>query len=248
MVGILIGVGVALVTQPTARADLENQGTDSPKLYTSKPDRLRLVVPRGWRATDQPSYPGLLLWMMRNQPDGKIVLTAEAFTHELYCSWPIACRSSHESLASKFACALQQQLQNQRMRVADHSIQAGPKENAEAGIPSVWFEYDDGKHYFRQALAVTEERVITLVLSTPTIDARSQHVRAFEQILRTLRPLTNEELGITAPSSDAGVTPIQNDASVDGGVLADAGIGKQAGSAFESAPAPKVNPVGPCAK
>ncbi|MDB4955096.1 MAG: hypothetical protein JWO36_2665 [Myxococcales bacterium] len=224
----------------TANADLENQGTDSPKLYTSKPDRLRLVVPRGWRATDQASYPGLLLWMMRSQPEGKIVLSAETFTHELYCSWPIACRSSHESLASKFACALQKQLQTQRMRVADHSIQAGPKENEEAGIPSVWFEYDDGKHYFRQALAVTEDRVVSLVLGAPTVDARSQHVRAFEQVLRTLRPLTAEELG----THDNAPTP---EVPGDGGVLSGAQLPTGSG-AFESAPAPKINPVGPCAK
>ena len=78
------------------------------------------------------------------------------------------------------------------------------------------------------------------VASAQTIDARSQHVRAFEQILRTLRPLTAEELGAsTSQSGNPTAGPL------DGGVP-DAGA---AGSAsFESAPAPKVNPVGPCAK
>src|SRR6185503_812419 len=32
-------------------AELENQ------VFTSRADRLRIVVPRGWRASDQPSYP-----------------------------------------------------------------------------------------------------------------------------------------------------------------------------------------------
>src|SRR5258705_1654494 len=85
-------------------AELENQ------VFTSRGDRLRLVVPRGWRATDQPSYPGLLLWMLRSQPDGKMVLTAEAFTHEMYCSWPIDCRTLHEALPAKFACAIEKDL------------------------------------------------------------------------------------------------------------------------------------------
>ena len=61
-------------------ADLENQ------VFTSRSDRIRIVIPRGWRGTDQPSYPGLALWMMRSQPPGRIVLTSEAFTRELYCS------------------------------------------------------------------------------------------------------------------------------------------------------------------
>src|SRR5687768_1449875 len=71
-----------------SEADLDNL------VFTSKPDRIRMVVPRGWRATDQPSYPGLLLWMMRSQPPGQIVLTSEVFTRELYCSWPATCRNS----------------------------------------------------------------------------------------------------------------------------------------------------------
>src|ERR1043165_6349023 len=71
-------------------ADLENQ------VFTSRSDRIRIVVPRGWRGTDQPSSPGLALGMMRSQPPGRIVLTSEAFPRELYCSWPIACRTSHE--------------------------------------------------------------------------------------------------------------------------------------------------------
>ena len=129
-------------------------------------------LPRGWRETDQPSYPGVLLWMMR--PEARIVLTAEAFTHELYCSWPITCRTSHEitSMSAKLACAMRQKLIDQRMRVGP--VEAGPRENEEAGLPSVWFEFDDGKHFLRQAVAFGEDRAISLVLSAPTSDGRSR--------------------------------------------------------------------------
>jgi hypothetical protein len=220
----------ASVLVDESHADLENS------VFTSRANRLRMVVPRGWRATDQPSYPGLLLWMLRSQPPGQIVLTAEAFTREQYCSWPIACRTSPESLSSKYACALRARLQQQRMQVGP--VQAGPKDNELAGLPSVWFEYDDGKRFLRQAVAVGGDRAVTLVLSSPTNEARAAHVRPFEQALRTLRPLTTDETQTNEP--DAAVAP---QAPADGGAPADA---TTIDAGFESAPAPKINPVGPC--
>lgn len=227
ILGALVLGAISLVGD--SHAELENQ------VFTSRADRLRLVVPRGWRATDQPSYPGLLLWMMRSQPPGEIVLTSEPFTRELYCTWPIACRTSPDSLATKYACALRAKLQAQRMRVGP--TQAGPKENDAAGLPSVWFEYDDGKKFLRQAIAVGDDRAVSLVLAAPTNDARASHVRPFEQALRSLRALTREE---TEPEAE---TPVVDAAPSDGGALPDAGATARM---FESAPAPKINPVGPC--
>ena len=164
---------IALVVIRTVDADLENPGTDAPKVFTTKSDRLRLVVPRGWRASDQPSYPGLLLWMMRSEPEGRIVFTAEAFTHELYCSWPITCRTSHEinSMPAKFACALRAKLQAQRLRVGP--VQAGPKENEENGLASVWFEYDDGSHFLRQAIAMDQRHAVSLIQTCPFASSRN---------------------------------------------------------------------------
>ncbi|MFN0248770.1 MAG: hypothetical protein ACKV2T_17910 [Kofleriaceae bacterium] len=222
---IAIGVGVFV---GESHAELENS------VFTSRANRLRMVVPRGWRATDQPSYPGLLLWMLRSQPPGQMVLTAEAFTREQYCSWPIACRTSPESLSSKYACALRTKLQRQRMQVGP--VQAGPKDNEAAGLPSVWFEYDDGKRFLRQAVAVGGDRAVTLVLSTQTNEARAAHVRPFEQALRTLRPLTTDEASTIEP--DAAIVQTPTDGAVLDATTIDAG--------FESAPAPKINPVGPC--
>lgn len=241
----LIAFVVVLVAIRVVDADLENNN----QLFTSRADRLRLVVPRGWRASDQPSYPGVLLWMVRSDPEEvHMVMTAQAFTREVYCSWPITCRTQRDTtLPAKAACALGQKLAGQRMRVGQ--VQAGPKDNEEAGLPSVWIEYDDGKRYFRHALAVGEDRVVSLVLSAPTIESRTSHVRAFEQALRTLRPLTAEELGqrgIAVQQQQQQVVP--TDAGIDGGELIDAATGAAAGSAsFESAPAPKINPVGSCA-
>jgi hypothetical protein len=210
---------IVVGAQAPVRAELENQ------VFTAKAERLRIVVPRGWRATDQPSYPGLLLWMMRSDPQGQIVLTDEPFTRDVYCSWPVRCQMSHDSLPQKLACALGSKLSAERVRVGP--TQAGPKENEEAGMPSVWFEYDDGKHFIRQAVAIDEDHVVSLVLSAPSAEARNAHVRAFEQALRTLRPLNSQEL-----AEIAGTPPPVGSAS---GSAAAAGSAVQQGSAQPAA-------------
>src|SRR5215475_13049456 len=106
---LLAALAVVVGLARDSAADLDNL------VFTSRPDRVRLIVPRGWRASDQASYPGLLLWMARSQPQGQIELTSEPFTddrdgRELYCSWPVACRTSHDTLPSKYACALRAKL------------------------------------------------------------------------------------------------------------------------------------------
>lgn len=217
-------------------AELENN------VFTSRADRIRLVVPRGWRESDAPSYPGMLLWMMR--PDTTMVLTAEPFTRALYCSWPITCRTSHEvnTTEAKLACALRQKLVDERMHIGP--VQEGPRENEAAGLPSVWFDYDDGKHFLRQAVALGEDRAFSLVLETSSAEARNGQVRAFEQTLRTLRPLTEAELGappapgttLAAPGSDAGVA--------DSAAVVAASPPTPSGST----PAAKINPIGPCTR
>jgi hypothetical protein len=233
-----LGLGTAVLVEDSA-AELENL------VFTSRADRLRLLVPRGWRASDQPSYPGLLLWMGRSEPQGQIVLTAEAFTRDLYCSWPVTCRTSHETLPSKYACALRSKLEAQRLRV--NAIQAGPRENEAAGLPSIWFEYDDGKHFLRQAIAFSPDRAISLVLSTQTSEARTTYSRAFEQTLRTLHLLSAEETArAEAASATAAGTP--DDASTgDAGAPADGAV-PDAGATLEATPPPppKLDPVGPC--
>jgi hypothetical protein len=232
-----LGFAAMIVVEESA-AELENL------VFTSRADRIRMLVPRGWRASDQPSYPGLLLWMARNQPQGQIELTAEPFTRKLYCSWPVTCRTSHEGLPSKYACALRIKLQAQRLHVGPD--QAGPKDNQTAGLQSIWFEYDDGRHFLRQAIAFSadHDRAISLVLSAPTSEARATHTRAFEQALRTLRPLSTGET-VPAAGIDAATVAPPDDAVPDPGALGASTV-LDAGAVLESTPAPKIDPIGPC--
>ena len=212
-------------------------------MFTSRQDRVRLIVPRGWRASDQPSYPGLLLWMARSQPQGQIELTGEAFTRELFCSWPVPCRTSHDPLPARYACAVRAKLEALRMRVGP--TEAGPRETEAAGLASVSFEYDDGKHFLRHAIAMSADRAFSLVLSAPTSDARATHARAFEQALRTLQLLTPEDTA-RAEGIDAAAAPGHDGAPGDAGLIDGAIL--DGGVVFESAPAPAESPVGPCSK
>ncbi len=242
---VTIGGAVAF---RSASAELENH------VFTSRADRLRLVVPRGWRESDAPSYPGLLLWLMR--PEATMVLTGEELTRDLYCSWPVTCRTSHElgTLQGKFACALRQKLTNERMRVGP--AQAGPKENEDAGVPSLWFDYDDGTHFMRQAVALGEDRVFSLVLAARSAEARNGQIRAFEQTLRTMRPLTPSELGAppapgTTIARDGGVAAL-GDATPTPATPASTGSPASpvspASPGSVDSPAAKVQPIGACTK
>jgi hypothetical protein len=197
-----------------SRAELENLVFTSPRYH------LKIIVPRTWRVTEQASYPGFLLWLMRSQPEGRIVVTGEVFSRDLFCSWPVACRNSHEPLASRYACAVREKLVKERMRVGP--VQAGPKENEANRFPSVWFDYDDGGHFLRQAIAFSpDNRIVGMVLSTPTEEARRAHTKAFDQTLRTLQSVDEP------PPTGS-----------------DSGSGSGSGSASE--PLPAINPIGPC--
>jgi hypothetical protein len=203
-------------------------------VFTSPGYRLQLIVPRGWRASDYASYPGLLLWMAPSESTGQIELTAEVLRDELYCSWPSTCRATQDGVATKYACALRAKLEALRFKVGP--VVAGPKENDAAGVPSIWFEYEDRTHFLRHAIAfagggreVEGGIAVSLVLSAPTSQARASLTRGFEQALRSLRLLSAEETAQAARiDASVGAAPgdgalIDASAPPDGAVL-DAGL------------------------
>jgi hypothetical protein len=189
---VLAGV----LAHPSAvQAELDNQ------LFTSSVHRIKITVPKGWRPSELPSYPGIILWMLRSQPEGRIVVGTEPLRQELYCSWPPECRALSQPLAGRYACALRTQLERQNLLLGP--VQSGPKENLASGLPSVWFEFTDGKRYVRQALAATERRVVSFALSTGSAADRGSHARAFDQALRSLQELSEEEARPTAGDASA---------------------------------------------
>lgn len=191
-VGVASALGALLRPVPVS-AELDNQ------LFTSSEHRIKITVPKGWRPSELPSYPGIVLWMLRSQPEARIVVGTEELRQELVCAWPSECRALSKPLSERYACALRTQLERQNILVGQ--IQAGPKENVAAGMPSVWFEFTDGKRYVRQAVAANERRVVSFALSTGSIADRGTHARAFDQALRSLQELSEAEARAASPAS-----------------------------------------------
>jgi hypothetical protein len=231
---VVIVLVVGVVVEKPAIADLDPKAcSNQTQVLTARQERVRMVIPRNWCGSDHPGYPGVLVSltpMVRSAPQGEILLTAEPFTRDLYCSWSTTCRNQSTNTA-KYACALRERLIASRLKVGP--AQLGPKENEAAGLPSMWFEYEDGRRFLRQAVAVTGERALSLVLSTTSVDARSTHARAFDQALRTLQILTVAESVAPVGAVDAGVVEIGGDA------------GSGSGSATPAI-APRTSPIGPC--
>lgn len=204
-------------------------------VFTSRIGQVRMVVPRVWRATDVPTYPGVVLWMTpRAGEGGQIALTSEPFTRELYCSWPVACRTLRESLPLRYYCAIKTKLQAEGIHVGVAGT--GPKENEANGFQSIWFDYEDGRHFLRHAIAMSSDRAVSLVLSAPTNDARGSLGRPFDQALRTLRILTAEESAVLTTN-----TPADAGAPLD----APSGLGAPAAVALPPVPT-RLSPVGTC--
>src|SRR5206468_3725263 len=120
----------------------------------------------------------------------------------------------------------------------------GPKENEAAGVPTVWFEFDDLKgHFLRQAIGLTPDRAISLVLAAPTNEARAAHVRHFDQALRTLRLLSAAESA--GGLLDAGV-PDDDAVAQIGDANTTIVPAPDAAAIAAPSPPPRTPPIGPC--
>jgi hypothetical protein len=218
LAAILVGGSIAVTAIPS-EATLENQ------VFTSRPHRLKLSVPRGWRASDQSSYPGMLLWMRRSKPPGLMLLTSEILDDEAYCSWPAECRQQSDVLAAQYACALTAKLERAGFKIGP--VQTGPREGE---LPSVWFEYDDGKKWLRQAVATFDAHAHTLILSAASAQQRGSHSRAFDQALRSLHSLPVEEVEVVPVVFDAAPAAPAGDAGSGNGSGTGTGTGTGTGS------------------
>jgi hypothetical protein len=208
-------VALALL-RPGAEAGLEGE------VYTSREANIRLVVPRGWRVSDLPTYPGILLWMARTKPPGRMLLTVDTIDRDARCAWPKACRDGARPLAEQMACAL-------AVRVEAAGFRPGPVQSGR----TPWFDYEDGKRWLRQAVLMSGSRAVTLILSASSIADRANHARSFDRAIRSLRPLTASEAAAVAPVIDAGLPldggllpeqPLDAGVAGDGGVADDGGV------------------------
>jgi hypothetical protein len=183
----LCAVGGGALVGLAASADAKLDAS----VFSSEDANLRVSIPRGWRASDSPSFPGVLVWMKRGRPAGEMLVTSDVVDDATYCGWSKACRDVGDDLAEQFACDLAEDLTAQGFAVGD--VQLG---RSVPGGSVRWIDYDNGKRWLRHGVVAFGARVHSLVLATASALERAGHVRAFEQSLGSVRELraTGDEL------------------------------------------------------
>ncbi|HTJ41233.1 MAG TPA: hypothetical protein VL463_04030 [Kofleriaceae bacterium] len=236
----LAAVG-ASACSPTARAAIDED------TFTSREADVRMVAPRGWRKSDQPSYPGILLWMIHEKPPGQMLLTVEDIGAPSRACWPKTC--GHDATVADFVCVLS-------TRLKDAGFTVGPVEDGR------WFDYQQGKNatrFLRQGVVVLGHHAFTLILAAPTTNDRATNARIFDRALRSVRPLSSPSPEETASSAgapppaaliDAGIPdaelPPDGPRLLDGGEVAPAVAPIDAGAPPPDAGVPVVEEVPPC--
>lgn len=190
VVGVAIVVGNQL---RSAGADIEG-GT-----FSSNADNVRATVPRGWRVSDQPTYPGVILRMYRTRPRGSLILAIDDLpTIEVGCQAKPAIEGGNpvvSTLPVQVACHQAKELETRGFTV-------GPIK--EAARP--WFDYEDQTRMLRQGVVVLGDQVATLVLAADTQAGRAQYNRTFDKVLRSVRAL---ETASGEPVPDDGGAPAE---------------------------------------
>jgi hypothetical protein len=150
---------LAALSPTLARAELEGDSFRSDVWHVS------LTTPRNWQASDQSSYPNILVLMVSASPRGKMLLSAERLDRV----------RDAETYARNTAAVL-----------AKLGFTVGVPRAHPTG--AFWLEYDNGKAFLRQAFVVAGGYGYSLTLSADDVHGRTQHLRAFDATLRSLRP------------------------------------------------------------
>ena len=142
-----------------------------------------------------------------------ILLTSEFIDDDAYCAWPTACREVDATLAAKYGCALASSLERTGFHVGPQQV--GPHTSDDPTLDSIYFDFDDGKKWLRQAIVTDGARAHSLILTAPSQSQRTSQLRAFEQALRTLHPLTSTATSVV-PAEIESTTDLP---PLDGGLL-----------------------------
>jgi hypothetical protein len=148
--GVLAGVAIA---------DIEGDR------FTSAEWRVSLTAPRGWLLTEQTSYPNILLWMVRHDPPGKMLLSAEQVEDEVD--------------AQAYATGTLALLETLGFE--------GRAPTVHSSTGAYYFDIDNGVTFLRQAYLVSDGIGYALTLAAGDATVRGQHSRAFDYALRSIR-------------------------------------------------------------
>jgi hypothetical protein len=161
-----IALLIALLGAPAA-ADIDGDQ------FTRSDWQVAIRAPKNWQLTEQTSYPNILLWMTRKNPDGRMLLSAERQEKE---------RIDAEEYARRTAGVLT------RLGFTVRTAQR------HAATGAWWFDFDNcgeqptcrGKVFLRQAFLVENAVGYSLTLAAPDARTRGQHLRAFDAALRSM--------------------------------------------------------------
>ncbi len=163
-----------------------------------------IKLPGGWRISDQPSYPGIAVWLRRTTPLGIIWISSEPVDKNLICSWPPECRNPNDSIASNYACAVETRLRIGRVTVS--RLRWDQKAIPTTDFAAEWLTYSTKARAVRQAFMVNAHSAVTIAISSPNAVTLKAHLRDFEQMLRSIRAI-KAETGPTTSGAGAGAGP-----------------------------------------
>ncbi|HTM22800.1 MAG TPA: hypothetical protein VL172_19895, partial [Kofleriaceae bacterium] len=140
--------------------------------FSSSGWQVSIRAPKNWQLTEQTSYPNILLWMTRKNPDGRMLLSAEAHVSA----------ADAEEYAKVTAGVLT------KLKFTVRTAQR------HAATGAWWFDFDNcgdnptcaGKVFLRQAFLVENGVGYSLTLAAPDARTRGMHLRAFDAALRSL--------------------------------------------------------------
>ncbi len=145
--------------------------------------RIAMTAPNNWEPSEERTYPSILLWMIRRDPPGKMLLSAERLSDE-------------KMSAEAYALETTKLLENMGFTVRS------PQLHSSTG--AFWIDFDNGAVYLRQAFLVRGGIGYALTLSARDSRTRGQHLRAFDGALRSIRV---KRAARAAPAPDAGPQP-----------------------------------------
>ena len=141
--------------------------------FESEDWRVSLTGPKGWKLSDDTSYPSILLWMVHRRPDARMLFSAELLVDV----------KDAQGYANQTA---------EGLKKLGFKVRA-PQLHSATG--AYWMDFDDGKHFLRQAVLVPAQSAIgySLTLSAPEIRSRGQLLRAFDDTLRSIVPVRTKQ-------------------------------------------------------
>ena len=177
---LLLAVATLLAWSGFAAAEIDGDR------YRSKPWKVRMSAPKDWQISEQTSYPNVLLWMVRRNPAGRMLLTAEKHTAKI------------DALA--YATRTIEVLENMGFTVR--------KPQLHSATGAYWIDFDncrepskgcEGKMFLRQAFLVVDDIGYALTLAADDSRTRGRHLHAFDYALRSIRIDRDKSANPTPP-------------------------------------------------